>query len=153
LSESMDRARERRLLLDRQIADMNLPDAAVVAPTRAGGQPADAVDVTMVGTTAQQLESIRARLKALRPHYKPDHPDIRTLERTERNLVAKLEVEASAPGTETPAETGVSPADSARQKRVRDLQAELAVVDRELADKEQSEARLRGQMLAYQTKL
>jgi len=66
-------------------------------------------------------------------------------------LTAKLATETkSAPTGEARVET---PAEGIRQKRARDLQAELDVLDHELDQKQQQEKKLRGDMATYQAKL
>jgi len=153
LSDAADRARERRLLLERQLADLQLPETIVAAPSAQGSTAAAPALVTDAsgGTTAQQLENVRGRLKVLQLRLKPDHPDIRTLERAVRELTAKLATETkSAPTGEARVET---PAEGIRQKRARDLQAELDVLDHELDQKQQQEKKLRGDMATYQAKL
>jgi len=153
LSEATDRARERRLLLERQIADLQVPEPVTIAPPSSA-----APDAAGIGTTAQQLENARARLKVLELRLKPDHPDVKMVERTIRDLTAKAETEAKeakaapAPGA-APSEKAVQPADAARQKRLRDLRAELDALDAELADKQQQDKRLHTAIAEYQAKL
>lgn len=151
LAEAADRARERRLLLERQLADLQLPD-----PVGIGTVPtAAARESGAVGeTTAEQLEAARASLHLLQMRAKPDHPDVRMMQRTIRDLEGKLQAEAkSSPGPDQLVEKALTPAEALRQKRVRDLGAELNVLDRELQDKQQQEKRLRGEMAEYQVKL
>jgi len=153
LSEATDRARERRLLLERQIADLQVPEPVVLATPSASPESAEAVAANT--TTAQQLETAKAQLKAVQLRLKPDHPDVKILERRVAQLTAKLETEAKAPASAAngPGEKILTPAESARARRLRDLRAELEALDRELADKQQQDKRLRGDMAAYQGKL
>ena len=151
LAEAADRARERRLLLERQLADLQLPDPVAIATL-----PADAAkEGGAVGeTTTQQLEAARDSLRLLQMRAKPDHPDVRMMQRTIRDLEGKLQAEAtSSPAPDQSVEQALTPAEALRQKRVRDLRAELDVLDRELGDKQQQEKRLRGDMAEYQAKL
>jgi polysaccharide chain length determinant protein (PEP-CTERM system associated) len=146
LGEPTDRARERRLLLERQLADLQLPDPVPLTQfaTPAEGSPGDSV--------TQQLELARARLKTLLLHDKPEHPDVRAMQRTIRDLETRQQAELAASGGK-PADVPVTPADALKQKRRRDLKAELDVVDSELVDKQNQEKRLREQIGAYQAKL
>ena len=82
LNESINRAQERRLLIERQIADTQV--VASCPATFDGAAP--------VGT-AQQLEMARARLALVLQRYTPNHPEVASLERTIADLVAKLESE------------------------------------------------------------
>jgi polysaccharide chain length determinant protein (PEP-CTERM system associated) len=146
MSESSNRVRERRLLIERQLADAQaLP--VVAAPAIAGGDK----DTGASLTTTQQLEIARANLELSKLRFTPDHPDIRGLERTIRDLQARLEEEAKHP---LPAqERPVSPAQLAQEKRVRDLQAELDVVDHQLAASDTEAARLKQVITGYQAKV
>jgi uncharacterized protein involved in exopolysaccharide biosynthesis len=152
LDEATTRARERRSLIERQLADLQSPDPVVAAsatpasPTPSqGGVPGE--------STAQKLEAARARLEALQMRAKPTHPDVRVLQRTIRNLEAKLEAEGEHP-TETSTDGNpLSPTEVQRQKRIQELNAQREDIDRELQDKEQAERRLRAAVAAYQAKL
>jgi polysaccharide chain length determinant protein (PEP-CTERM system associated) len=145
VSESINRARERRLLIERQIADTetfpDLTPAAVVAPPRE--EPV---------TTERQLKAVEAQLDLQRLRYTADHPTVRALERTIRDLNVKVEEEARAP---KPAEEKKlpSPAELMRQKRIHDLRAELDVIDHQLASSQAEETRLKRVVGDYQSKV
>ena len=94
IGESMNRVRERRFLIERQIADAQVPLPAVPLPAVAG---ADKEDASAPMTTAQQLEAHKALLEMYKLRYTPDHPDIRNTERTIRDLKRRLEDEARRP--------------------------------------------------------
>ena len=146
-SESMNRTRERRLLVERQIADaQSLPVAT--SPAVVAGDKEAAASLT----TAEQLEAARAQLEVYKLRFTADHPDIRALERTIRDLQTRLEQEEKRPAQPTP-ERSLSPAQLAQQKRLRDLQAELDVIDHQLAAGEAEAARLKQMMAGYQSKV
>jgi protein tyrosine kinase modulator len=146
-SESINRTRERRLLVERQIADAQaLPAAA--QPAVAGGDKDAAASLT----TAQQLEAARAQLEVYKLRFSPNHPDVRTLERTIRDLQGRLEEEAKRP-PQPALELALSPAQQAQQKRLRDLQAELEVIDHQLSASEAEGVRLKQVMAGYQSKV
>jgi polysaccharide chain length determinant protein (PEP-CTERM system associated) len=153
LADATDRARERHLLLERQLADLELPDptAAVAAPIVSPSTS----DTPVIATTAQQLASVRARLQELRLHDTPEHPDVRALQRTIRSLEDKQRAESAAAksGDPAPVEKTITPAEALKEKRRRDLKAEMVVLDRELLDKQEQETRLREQIADYQAKL
>jgi len=141
VSESLNRARERRLLLERQVADaQTLPIAAVLPEGAAASGPP---------TTAQQLQSARARLEAFKLQYTPDHPDVRALERTIRDLEARAAEEARRP-TQPTATASLSPAEAGRQKRIRELTADIDVIDRQIAANQAEESNLKKTMASYQ---
>jgi uncharacterized protein involved in exopolysaccharide biosynthesis len=145
VSESINRARERRLLLERQLADAQ----TLVIPTFATpGLPAP--DATP--TAAQQLENAQARLELMRLRYTPDHPDVKSLQRTIVELQAKVEEEARKPVAVT-SDKPLSPAEAARQKRIRDLQADIEVLDRQVLTTQGEESRLKSMIAEYQAKV
>jgi len=148
VGEATNRARERRLLIERQIADVQALPADVAVPVAEAG-PAGATPLS----TAQQLEAARAQLAANRLRYKPDHPDIRAGERTVQDLVAKLAEESRQQPAASNGVEELSPAKAARQKRIRDLQAELEVIDHQITAGEAEEGRLKRTMTEYQTKV
>jgi len=147
LDEATNRARERRLLIERQLADAQT--SPVVSAPDASALPGS--DSAASLTTAQQLDAAQARLSLYKLRYTADHPDVRALERSIRELQAKLQEEAKNPPT--PAVKVLSPAEAARQKRARDLQAELDVIDHQIANNETEAARLKKTVTDYQSKV
>jgi polysaccharide chain length determinant protein (PEP-CTERM system associated) len=148
LEESTNRARERRLLLERQLADAQTLQVVAPPPENANG----ATDATAPMTTAQQLEAARSRLAVFRMKYTADHPDVKALERTIGDLHARLQAE----GGDAPHEVAskvVTPAEAARIKRVQDLQAEIAVIDHQLASNQTEADRLKRDIASYQAKV
>jgi polysaccharide chain length determinant protein (PEP-CTERM system associated) len=150
LGEAADRARERRLLLERQIADLQADPLAVVASPSASA-PVDGIKES----AAQQLQTAQARLQALLVHAKPDHPDVRLLQRTIRDLEAKVEAENRRPATAAPAEKAppMARVERLREQRLRDLKLQIEDVDRQLAEKQSEDRRLRAVVQDYQAKL
>ena len=147
LNESTNRAQERRLLIERQIADTQavpLPPAPLSLATS---------DAPASASTAQQLDLARARLAAFLQRYTPDHPEVVSLERTIAELVARLESETPASATPAVPEKPITPAEAAQQKKILDLQAELAVIDHQLTANRAEEARLKQTIAAYQAKV
>jgi len=149
LSEASDRANERRLLLERQEADLDVAPAVAVAPVagRADGDPAAL-------SSPAALEAARARLRDLQTRLKPDHPDVGAAQRAVRDLEAKVTAESqNAAQTGQPVDALPSLAEAQRQKRRRDLRAELDVIDQGLRSRQAQEKNLREQVAAYQAKL
>ena len=146
IGESVNRARERRLLVERQIADAQTASvpAVAVSPT--------SPDASTTQTAAEQLEAAESRLQAYKLRYQPSHPDIRTLERVIGQLRAKVAEEASRPG-EPPVERPLSPTEAAREKRIKDLRAEVDIIDRQITAAQSEEARLKETIAAYQAKV
>jgi polysaccharide chain length determinant protein (PEP-CTERM system associated) len=151
LSEATDRARERRLLVERQLADLESSDPVVAATPAPPTTPSP--DGGPRESTAQQLEAAQARLHTLQMRDKPNHPDVRMLQRTIRDLEAKLESEARQPSQPPPSDEPLKPAEAQRQKKIRDLTAQRDDIDRELQEKEKQDRRLHATVSEYQARL
>jgi len=146
LNESTNRALERRLLLERQIADAQVIPLSAPAPSPATPEAAVAVGAAM------QLDAARARLAALLQRYTPDHPEVVSVQRTIVDLVAKLESETPLSASQA-AETPPTPSETAQRKRILDLQAEMAVIDHQLTANREEDARLKQTITSYQAKV
>jgi succinoglycan biosynthesis transport protein ExoP len=149
LAENSDRARERRLVLERQIIDLQSDPIVLnpVGPTAAAPQGA---------SVAQQLEMAKAERQRLLVTYKSEHPLVKNADKTIRDLEAQLETErktsASAPNDAVP-DKFVSPLERLRQQRIKDAKLQMDDLDRQLAEKQQQEKHLREVVADYQAKL
>ena len=148
LNESMNRARERRLLIERQVADAQTLPPEVAFPAAGVNSPEGAVPMS----TAQQLEAARARLEVLKLRYTQDYPDVLAQEQAIRDLQARVEEEARRPPAPAP-EKSHSPSEVVRQKRLRDLRADLEVVDLQLSSAQAEEERLKKTMAEFSGKI
>src|SRR5262249_23704626 len=143
--ESTNRALERRLLIERQIADTQAIPVPTLAPNG---------DSASLGTTEQQLDLARARLTLLLQHYTPNHPEVVMLKRTISDLTDKLEEESPADGRDgADTTTAISPAEAAQRKRILDLKAERDVIEHQLASNRAEEQRLKQTVGSYQSKV
>jgi polysaccharide chain length determinant protein (PEP-CTERM system associated) len=152
LAESANNARERRLLFERQLADIE----AELGPQTPAVQLTPSDGPALGESTSQQLQRAQARLDAALAQFKPDHPDVRAYQRAVRELQAKLAAERSArPSGDTPAETmkELPPAERLRQQRIRDFKLQIEDIDRQLAEKQEQEHRLRAVVTDYQSRL
>jgi polysaccharide chain length determinant protein (PEP-CTERM system associated) len=147
VGESINRARERRLLIERQLVDARTLPAQVAIPV-VGGGAAQAAPLT----SAQQLEAAKAQLDLFKLRYTPDHPDVQALEQSIRDLQARVDAEARQPKDAATPKV-LSPTEAAQEKRIRDLQAELDVIDHQLAANQAEEARLKRAIGEYQAKV
>jgi polysaccharide chain length determinant protein (PEP-CTERM system associated) len=145
VSEAINRASERRLLIERQIADTEtFPDPAAGVTPSTPQQP----------TTERQLEAVRGQLDLAKLRYTAEHPAVRTLERTLRDLKARIDAEATDPKVEEgEAQPPLSPGEIGRQKRLGDLRAELEMIDRQVSANQAEEARLKKLANDYQYKV
>jgi polysaccharide chain length determinant protein (PEP-CTERM system associated) len=154
LSETADRARERRLLLERQVAEAEA-EMAVIPPPPAG---TPAPNTPSTEPASVQLQRMRAFLEAQLTRLKPEHPDVKATQRQIRELEAKVAEEASkrpeaSVSTPTDALRDLPAAERARQQRIRDYKLQIADIDRQLAEKQEQERKLRGIVSEYQAKL
>jgi polysaccharide chain length determinant protein (PEP-CTERM system associated) len=133
LADSLDRDRERHLLLERQLAEFEQQPEEPPAPPVSG-----------VLTPPQQLAKLKDALQAMQLRLKPDHPDVQRLSRAIRDLEQKI---ADDGGT---VEDAPSPRELTRRKRIDDLRAELEMLDRQMAKKQTDDQHLRDEMKVYQ---
>jgi protein tyrosine kinase modulator len=154
LIEAMNRDRDRRLIVERSIADAESPDPQLTPPP-APPAPAPQIgpDGLPVGATAaQQLETAQATLQQMQTRLTPQHPDILRLKRVITDLQRKADAEALArplsPGAPT-----ISPAERLRKNRLAEMKAELEKIDKQIAARTEVEQRLRAQMAIYQKRI
>jgi polysaccharide chain length determinant protein (PEP-CTERM system associated) len=153
LSESMNRDRDRKNLLDRQVADLLNDALTAVVPTT----PVTP-DGPQTGTTAQQLEAANAYLKTLLIRYKPDHPDVGMARRRVRDLEAQLQAEtanrpADANANASTETKPTAPSELLKQNRLRDLRADIKALDQQLETKVAEERRLHTVIADYQARV
>jgi polysaccharide chain length determinant protein (PEP-CTERM system associated) len=147
LNDSTHRGQERRLLVERQIADTQAVPVAALMPTLATNE------ASLPTSAAQQLEVLRARHAAALQRYTPDHPEVVSLKRLIDEVAARVADETSLSATAEVPEKPLTPAEAAQKKKILDLQAELAVIDRQLETNRLEEKRLKGVMADYQAKV
>jgi polysaccharide chain length determinant protein (PEP-CTERM system associated) len=158
LSESAARDRDRRLMLERQINDVMQQDLSAAAapgprvPGDASGETA-AGAVTLQGTPIQQLDAARQALQQLELRLKPDHPDVTRLKRTITSLEQKVAADTQVMASSATPVRASSPAELAKQNRLRELKAEMEHIDLQLAYKEREEKQLRANVAAYQARV
>lgn len=141
LTDSINRDRDRRLILERSLADLRSAERQAGAAPAGGARPPSA---------ATQLEQARASLRTLLTQLTPEHPDVLR----EQQLVRALERKAAegADGVAPLPPVGVAPADGGPHARRQDAEAELAMLDKHLASKQDEERRLRKVILEYQAR-
>jgi polysaccharide chain length determinant protein (PEP-CTERM system associated) len=145
LVESTDRDRDRRIVLERSIADASAIDSKT-EPLPAAGPAAAGAPTTL----ADQLEAARHTLESLQARLTPQHPDVIRAGKVVRDLEARF---AAAPAPTAAAPVRLTASESAKQTRLRNLQAELQNLDRQILSKEAEERRLREVMKGYQARV
>jgi len=146
LTDTMNRDRDRRLVLEKTIADLvaiSATRAPVAGPSQQDAEP----------TAAERLEAARVELQALRQRLKPEHPD---MVRTER-AVLELEEKAAAEELNSPVGTGVVNASAALSQadltRLSAMQAERESLERRMALNEAEEVRLQRELVSLRAKV
>jgi len=126
--ESIDRDRDRRIVLERSIADASAAEE-------------------------EELETARRALRELQARLTSEHPDVARAKRQLRELEAKAA--PAAPSAAAPApQPQIRPArPTATAARIRNLQNEMQNIDRQIAYKEAEERRLRGVIATYQARV
>jgi polysaccharide chain length determinant protein (PEP-CTERM system associated) len=142
ITESINRDRDRLLMIDRAIADENV---SIAAGTPDAPAPAPEAGVVTGATPARQLENARKALDVMLLRFKPEHPDIIRMKR----LIAELEAKAGATA-EAAGEGGAAPA---ADPRTAQLRAEREGLASQVAKKEAQQQQLQRQIAAYQARL
>jgi polysaccharide chain length determinant protein (PEP-CTERM system associated) len=145
LNESKNRAVERRLLIERQIADT---EALPIA------EPTSATPQVVPTNTRQSLDLARARLAALQQRFTDEHPEVVAAQRSVGEMQARLEGEnplGDVEGGATP--KPLSSAEAAQRKRVLDFKAELLVIDKQLESARAEEVQLKSAIANLQGKV
>ncbi len=97
LSESINRDRDRRLMLERMLADASVepaPDRSSRIAARGPRAPERRTPSPKPGLPPRSSKRAKAQLHALELRLKPEHPDIVRMKRAIRELEKKAEAEA-----------------------------------------------------------
>ena len=147
--ESINRDRDRRLIVQRALGDANDALAAATAAATVAALPRPGGPDEASQSAADQLRAAQAALRAMELRLTPSHPDIVRAKR----VMAELEKRAEAEAGNRPVSSGESPAEALRRRRVEDSKVELESLDRQIAAKTDEEKRLRGIMTQYQRRI
>jgi len=141
LIDSLNRDRDRRLMIERAIGDVSAAESATVVDLPRQSEAAQK-------SASEQLEDAEQMLRALQLRLKPEHPDIVRMKRS----IAELQRRADAEAAQRPVSenTVVSPAEAARRNRVAELKTEMQTLDLQISAKQAEEKRLRGTLASYQ---
>jgi polysaccharide chain length determinant protein (PEP-CTERM system associated) len=155
LTQSASQERERRLMLERMLAEIEA--APTFVTPGAATTTADPTAEPAPLPAAQQLEIARAQLRALELRLKPAHPDLarakRVIAELERKADAEALQQAVSPAPEAAPFEGLSPQEYQRQVRIRTMQAERETIQRRIEEKEAQEKQLRVVLDGYQAKV
>ena len=148
VSESINRDRDRRLVLEKSIADALTAETPEAPIETVGAGDSNSIGVSR---TVDQLERARNELRGMELRLKPEHPDVIAKKRFIGELERKAQQEAleTNPGSQPPAKP-LNNAQLVRQARARQFQAEIEKLDHQIAGKEADVARLRQAVADYQ---
>jgi polysaccharide chain length determinant protein (PEP-CTERM system associated) len=148
IGESLNRDRERRLLLERTVTDLvELPEPPKPASPDLPAAP------DMAQTAAEELRTQEQALLAVELKLKPEHPDVKKLRRSVDELKKRVEAEKLAGEIRAAKPVTAVNLDPVRRKRLTDARAELDNLDRQLQAKIADENRLRGVLAMYQGRI
>lgn len=154
LSDSLERDRDRRLVVERTLADLAVPasdtsDAPTAAPDPTAAPPAP-------GSAAADLITARENLRVLRTRLTPEHPDVMRGERIVAELERKAQAEREAMAAAARnAASGAAPAAglSPAERRIRDLRQELTTITATIRTKEAQLAKVQDELAGYRSRL
>ena len=156
LIDSMNRDKDRRIVVQRELADLQTEMSLASLTIERASSPASAGFDTMGSTVGAQLGQAQETLRDLLTRYKEGHPDVSAARRRVRELEDKYTAEqralASRPA-DAPQPLPANPAARAQANRVRQLRNEIENLDRQVGGKAEQERRLRGQMAEYQRRI
>jgi polysaccharide chain length determinant protein (PEP-CTERM system associated) len=151
LSESINRDRDRRLVLEKSIAD-----ALTAHPGAIESSSSSESSNNSDNGSIDQLEKARNDLRGMELRLKPEHPDVVAKKRQVAEIERKVQQEAANAAPNTPAAPAGRPtstADLIRQGRARQYQLEIDKLDRQIASKESDMERLRRTVSDTQGKI
>jgi polysaccharide chain length determinant protein (PEP-CTERM system associated) len=141
LADSLNRDRDRQLMLERALKDASLTD-----PRDAGAGAARAAGAPL--TAAEQLQKAEAALRDMHSTLTEHHPDVVAMKG-----IADLRMRAAAERARVDSHPDANDGDPVRQGRLEDARAELAAVQRQVAQKTADAERLRATLLTYQHRI
>ena len=146
---SLESDRARKLMLERLYND------AIVAPLpvnpTAQAQTPGATPVTM--PARQRLDLAKATLKQLKQRLTTDHPDVKRAQREVDELEKVVAAEPPTAEGVSAAGVTITPEAAQRRSQISGMQAEIASLDRQIAQKEGEERRLSRLIDDYQARI
>jgi polysaccharide chain length determinant protein (PEP-CTERM system associated) len=146
LGEALNRDRERRLLLERQVTD-------IVDAPEPPKPSADKLKDDIAQSLEDTLKEQEAALVAVEMKLKPEHPDVKKQRRAVQDLrdrVAAHKLDENLASRPTGAAVMMDPA---KRKKLLDARASLEDLDRQIQSKMAEESRLRGLVGMYQGRI
>jgi polysaccharide chain length determinant protein (PEP-CTERM system associated) len=145
LVESINRDSDRKLLVERALADLRAAAEAQIAATPDGSAPDQ--------PAAIQLTVAKKALSDMQLRLKPEHPDIVRMKRVVAGLEQRAEAEALAAPLSPELDQKGTPAQVLQRNRTRELQQELQSLEKQIAARRAEEGRLRKVAATYQARV
>jgi polysaccharide chain length determinant protein (PEP-CTERM system associated) len=144
--ESLNRDVDRKLIIERVLADVRAADAQALAATAASGNASDQPVSVQLALAEKVLGEMQLRLTQ-------KHPDIIRLQRRITGLKQRAEAESLAAPLSPESSAPTTPAQALQRNREKALQLELETLDRQITNKRAEEQRLRKLAAGYQARI
>jgi polysaccharide chain length determinant protein (PEP-CTERM system associated) len=152
LRDSLNRDRDRRLMLDRQINDATSAEAAMPAAASVPPPPrSTSDDGDAKGSATEQLRVAQANLQTMLLRLRPEHPDVIRMKRSISELQRRADAEAAE--RPTPVNPPLTAAEKLRLSRLQEAREEIANLDQQIANKTLEEKRLHSVVAEYQSRI
>jgi polysaccharide chain length determinant protein (PEP-CTERM system associated) len=148
IREMIARDRDQKLMWERMVRDLAADPLPIPRPDPSRTSDPNA---PVVGLTARQrLDQAEATLTQLRQRLTAEHPDVIKQQRIVRELKPLADAEAAqaaaSGGSSTQPRAGVTEAEVTRRDRIRERQAEIESLGRQIRSREAEEGRLVAQI-------
>jgi polysaccharide chain length determinant protein (PEP-CTERM system associated) len=152
--DSLNRDRDRLLLVGRSLADLSSEVAILAASSVVGG---DGTNSPQDAPAAVRLLAAGNALRTLELRLTPDHPDFvrtkRLIEDLEKEVLQEQKVAEESQKVRAEEAQILSQADAARHSRLRELDAERDMLERQIAYRLAEEQRLQERITEYQARV
>jgi protein tyrosine kinase modulator len=144
--ESLNRDVDRKLIIERALADVRAVDVQALAVAAASGNLSDQPVTVQLALAEKTLSEMQLRLT-------PEHPDVIRLKRRITGLKQRAEAESLSAPLSPESSAPTTPAQVLQRNRERALQLELESLDRQITNKRAEELRLRKLAAGYQARI
>ena len=144
--ESLNRDIDRKLIIERGLADLRATEAQVAAEAASSGDASTQPVSIQLAFAEKTLSEMQLRLT-------PEHPDVIRMKRRITGLKQRAEAESLAAPLSPESAAPATPAQRLQRNREKALQFELESLDRQITNKRAEEQRLRGLAAGYQARI
>jgi polysaccharide chain length determinant protein (PEP-CTERM system associated) len=153
LNDSLNRDRDRRMLVARQLADLQTEQFTIDKMPAGSGSSSAAATPPPDASAAIRLEVAIAELRSLEDRVTPQHPDLIRAKRLVEDLEKKAQEEAEAKPNPNARAKPLTATEIAKRNRVKELQGEIESLDRQIAKKVADEVELRATLQRYRARV